>query len=128
MRILRYRMNDYSVPTAYGFRDVLVKGFVDQVALADLLPILSTNSNGSNRSTHPGLCEKSADCIGSNSRTPSGDFSEIEATIHRLCDARGGGPKVGVLAIEDGSAPDCQLATLGAHWGRVQSNSNAVRD
>jgi Mu transposase, C-terminal domain len=26
-------MNDYSVPTAYGFRDVLVKGFVDQVAI-----------------------------------------------------------------------------------------------
>ena len=24
-------MNDYSVPTAYGFRDVLVKGFVDEV-------------------------------------------------------------------------------------------------
>jgi Mu transposase-like protein len=26
-------MNDYSVPTAYGFRDVLVKGFVDKVAI-----------------------------------------------------------------------------------------------
>ena len=31
--LVRYRMNDYSVPTAYGFRDVLVKGFVDQVAI-----------------------------------------------------------------------------------------------
>jgi hypothetical protein len=30
---VRYRMNDYSVPTAYGFRDVLVKGFVDKVAI-----------------------------------------------------------------------------------------------
>jgi hypothetical protein len=38
---------------------------------------------------HPGLCEKSAASIGSNSSAPSGDFSEIEATIHRLCDARG---------------------------------------
>jgi hypothetical protein len=37
---------------------------------------------------HPGLCEKSAASIGSNGSTPSGDFSEIEATIHRLCDAR----------------------------------------
>jgi hypothetical protein len=26
-------LNDYSVPTAYGFRDVLVKGFVDQVVI-----------------------------------------------------------------------------------------------
>ncbi len=31
--LVRYRMNDYSVPTTYGFRDVLVKGFVDQVAI-----------------------------------------------------------------------------------------------
>jgi transposase len=31
--LVRYRMNDYSVPTAYGFRDVLVKGFVDKVAI-----------------------------------------------------------------------------------------------
>jgi hypothetical protein len=29
--LVRYRMNDYSVPAAYGFRDVLVKGFVDEV-------------------------------------------------------------------------------------------------
>ena len=31
--LVRYRMNDYSVPTAYGFLDVLVKGFVDKVAI-----------------------------------------------------------------------------------------------
>ena len=37
---------------------------------------------------HPGLWEKSAASIGRNGSTSSGDFSEIEATIHRLCDAR----------------------------------------
>jgi hypothetical protein len=31
--LMRYRRNDYSVPAAYGFRDVLVKGFVDEVAI-----------------------------------------------------------------------------------------------
>ncbi len=31
--LVRYRMNDYSVPTAYGFREVIVKGFVDQVVV-----------------------------------------------------------------------------------------------
>ncbi|MGB7043985.1 MAG: IS21 family transposase, partial [Methylocella sp.] len=31
--LVRYRMNDYSAPTAYGFRDVLVKGFVGEVAI-----------------------------------------------------------------------------------------------
>jgi hypothetical protein len=37
---------------------------------------------------HPGLWEKSAASIGSNGSISSGDLSEIEATIHRLCDAR----------------------------------------
>ena len=31
--LVRYRCNDYSVPTSYGFRDVLVKGFVDEVVI-----------------------------------------------------------------------------------------------
>ncbi len=31
--LVRYRLNDYSTPTAYGFRDVLVKGFVDEVVI-----------------------------------------------------------------------------------------------
>jgi Mu transposase, C-terminal domain len=31
--LVRYRCNDYLVPTAYGFRDVVVKGFVDEVVI-----------------------------------------------------------------------------------------------
>ena len=31
--LVRYRCNDYSVPTTYGFQDVVVKGFVDEVAI-----------------------------------------------------------------------------------------------
>jgi hypothetical protein len=52
---------------------------------------------------HPGLCEKSAASIGSNSSAPSGDFSEIEATIHRLCDARGDedGNRAAAIQIND---------------------------
>lgn len=33
LSLVRYRSNDYSVPTAYGHRQVLVKGSVDQVAI-----------------------------------------------------------------------------------------------
>jgi transposase len=33
MALVRYRTNDYSVPTAYGFQDVVVKGFVAQVVI-----------------------------------------------------------------------------------------------
>jgi transposase len=31
--LVRYRSNDYSVPTTYGFQDVVVKGFVDAVVI-----------------------------------------------------------------------------------------------
>ena len=34
MALVRYRTNDYSVPTAYGFQDVVVKGFVDEVVIS----------------------------------------------------------------------------------------------
>ena len=30
---VRYRMNDYSVPMAYGYREVVVKGYVDDVVI-----------------------------------------------------------------------------------------------
>ena len=37
--LVRYRSNDYSVPTAFGFRDVLVKGFtVDEVVIVCTVP------------------------------------------------------------------------------------------
>ena len=31
---MRYRTRDYSVPVAYGHRDVLIKGYVDQVVIS----------------------------------------------------------------------------------------------
>ena len=36
--MVRYRSNDYSVPTAFGFRDVMVKAFVDEVVSACCKP------------------------------------------------------------------------------------------
>ena len=34
LSLVRYRTNGYSVPVAYGHRDVLVKGYVDQVVIS----------------------------------------------------------------------------------------------
>jgi transposase len=33
LSLVRYRTNDYSVPTAYGHRDVVVKGYVNEVVI-----------------------------------------------------------------------------------------------
>ena len=34
LSLVRYRTTDYSVPVAYGYRDVLVRGYVDQVVIS----------------------------------------------------------------------------------------------
>ena len=34
LSLVRYKTNDYSVPVAYGHRDILVKGYVDQVVIS----------------------------------------------------------------------------------------------
>jgi transposase len=34
LSLVRYRSNDYSVPVAYGYREVLVKGYVNEVVIA----------------------------------------------------------------------------------------------
>ena len=33
LSLVRYRTNDYSVPVAYGYRDVLVRSYVDEVVI-----------------------------------------------------------------------------------------------
>ena len=34
LSLVRYKTNDYSAPVAYGYRDVLVRGYVDQVVIS----------------------------------------------------------------------------------------------
>ena len=34
LSLVRYRGNDYSVPVAYGYREVLVRGYVDEVVIS----------------------------------------------------------------------------------------------
>ena len=37
--LVRYKTNDYSVPVAYGHRDVWVRGYVDQIVIGEDVPI-----------------------------------------------------------------------------------------
>ena len=34
LSLVRYRTSDYSVPVAYGHRDVMVRGYVDRVVIS----------------------------------------------------------------------------------------------
>ncbi len=43
LSLLRYRTNDYSVPTQYGHRQVLVKGYVDRVVICYMSEVIATH-------------------------------------------------------------------------------------
>lgn len=43
LSLVRYRGNDYSVPTAYGYRDVWVRGYVDRVVIGCADEVIATH-------------------------------------------------------------------------------------
>ena len=55
LSLVRYRTNDYSAPVAYGHRDVLVRGYVDEVVISSAgrrsLPGILGLMNGTTSST-----------------------------------------------------------------------------
>jgi hypothetical protein len=49
LSLVRYRGNDYSVPTEYGHRQVLVKGFVHEVVIACASEIIARHQRSYER-------------------------------------------------------------------------------
>ena len=43
LSLVRYRTNDYSVPVAYGHRDVIVRGYADQVVISCGAEVIATH-------------------------------------------------------------------------------------
>jgi hypothetical protein len=91
-RIFRSRMRSRTLVISHP-NDAL--HFVSTFPLQALEPARRRTANSAERNLtavmavpHPGLWEKSAASIVSNGSTSLGDFSEIEATIHRPGDAR----------------------------------------
>ena len=79
---MRYRLNDYSVPTAYGFRDVLVKGFVDWV-VTRRENVIAVGNSGTGK-THIALGIGLAAC----QKGLSVGFYAAAALVHELLEAR----------------------------------------
>ena len=44
LSLVRYRANDYSVPTAYGHREVLVRGYFNRVVIASGSQVIATHA------------------------------------------------------------------------------------
>ena len=51
LSLVRYRTNDYSVPVAYGHRDVLVRGYVDEVVISCGLEVIARHPALTNGTT-----------------------------------------------------------------------------
>ena len=51
LSLVRYRANDYSVPTAYGHRDVLVKGYVHEVVIVCGCEVIARHPRSYDRET-----------------------------------------------------------------------------
>ncbi len=49
LSLVRYRANDYSVPTQYGHRQVLVKGYVDRVVICCTSEVIATHQRSYER-------------------------------------------------------------------------------
>ena len=45
LALVRYHTNDYSVPTQYGHRQVLVKGYVDRVVICCGSEVIATHAH-----------------------------------------------------------------------------------
>ena len=49
LSLVRYRTNDYSVPVAYGHRDVLLRGYVDEVVISCGSEVIATHPRSYDR-------------------------------------------------------------------------------
>ena len=62
--LVRYRSNDYSVPTTHGYRSVTIKGFVDEVVILAGSPVLKQptgdRTNSHEIARHPRSYERGA--------------------------------------------------------------------
>ena len=52
LSLVRYRLNDYSVPTTYGHRDVLVRGYVHEVVISCGAEVIARHPRSYERAIH----------------------------------------------------------------------------
>ena len=124
LSLVRYRSNDYSVPTAYGHREVLVRGYVDEVVIACGGEIIARHPRSYEREDfvfdplhYLALLEQKIGALDQAAPLAGWDLPEEFATLRRLLEARMGKPGkrefVQVLRLLE-SVPDRRRGRRGA--------------
>ena len=131
LSLVRYRNNDYSVPTAYGHRKVLIRGYVHEVVIACGADVIARHPRSYEREDfvfnplhYLALLEQKINALDQAAPLSGWMLPEAFATLRRLLEARMG--KKGkrefvqvlrlmeVFAIDDVAAAVCDAIARGA--------------
>jgi transposase len=97
LSLVRYRNNDYSVPVAYGHREVLIRGYVDQVVIGCGPEVIARHRRSYEREDlifdplhYLPLIEQKIGALDQAAPLEGWDLPEAFATLRRLMEARMG--------------------------------------
>ena len=97
LSLVRYRTNDYSVPVAYGHRDVLVRGYVDQVVISCGSEVIAEHPRSYERDDfvydpihYLPLLERKAGALDQAAPLQGWDLPDEFGTLRRLLESRMG--------------------------------------
>src|SRR6202522_612217 len=138
LSLVRYRGNDYSVPTAYGHREVLVRGYVHEVVIACAADEIARHPRSYEREDfvfnplhYLALLEQKIGALDQAAPLVGWQLPEEFATLRRLLEARMGksGKRefVQVLRLLEVFRPDDVLAGIRAAIARGVIGFDAVK-
>ena len=97
LSLVRYRTNDYSVPVAYGHRDVMVKGYVDRVVISCGSEVIAQHPRSYERDDfvydpihYLPLLEQKTGALDQAAPLQGWDLPEEFGTLRRLLESRMG--------------------------------------
>ena len=97
LSLVRYRTNDYSVPVAYGYRDVLVRGYVDAVVISCGTEVIARHPRSYERDDfvydpihYLPLLERKPGALDQAAPLQGWELPEEFGTLRRLLEARMG--------------------------------------
>jgi hypothetical protein len=114
LSLVRYRSNDYSVPTAYGHREVLVRGYIHEVVIACGAEEIARHPRSYEREDfvfnplhYLALLERKIGALDQAAPLAGWQLPEEFATLRRLLEARMGKPgkREFVQVLPDGGVP-----------------------
>jgi transposase len=138
LSLARYRGNDYSVPTAYGHREVLVRGYIHEVVIACGAEEIARHPRSYEREDfvfdplhYLALLERKIGALDQAAPLAGWALPEEFATLRRLLEARMGKPGkrefVQVLRLMEVFRPDDVLAGVRAAIARGVIGFDAVK-